>query len=119
MPLGANFVEQMHDYIVFYAKNKEMLKFKQLFQQYEPYGSQDWKWVELPDGTRREMSKDEIENFSLLPKGSRLYRLKHPSPLGENEKNKYVFNFNDKDYTPPQNGWGMEEEKLRDCSKSP
>ncbi|GHV92878.1 hypothetical protein AGMMS50268_33810 [Spirochaetia bacterium] len=118
MPLGAKFVEQMHDYIVFYAKNKDAVKFKQLYQLYEPYGSQDWKWVELPDGKRREMSKEECENFSLLPKGSRLYRLKHPSPLGENEKNKYTFNFKGINYTPPQNGWGMDEEKLRILEKA-
>jgi adenine-specific DNA-methyltransferase len=118
MPLGANLVEQMHDYIIFYAKNRESIKFKHLYQEYQPYGSQDWKWVELPDGVRREMTKDEIDNFSLLPSGSRLYRLKHPSPLGENEKNKYVFRYQGVDYTPPQNGWGMEEEKLRRLEKA-
>ncbi|MFY9542068.1 MAG: hypothetical protein WAR23_05805, partial [Dethiobacteria bacterium] len=31
-------------------------------------GSQDWKWIELPDGTRRKMTKEERNNFDLLPK---------------------------------------------------
>ena len=113
MPLGASYMEQMHDYIVFYAKSKEKLKFRQLYLPYLPEGSQDWKWVELPDGTRREMTKAERQNYSLLPQGARPYRLKHPNPIGENESNKYPFEFEGKTYYPPQNGWGMEEEKLR------
>lgn len=113
MPLGASYMEQMHDYIVFYAKNKGQVKFKQLFMTYNPEGSQDWKWVQLPSGERREMTNEEKKNYSLLPTGSRIYRLKHPNPIGENESNKYTFNFNGVDYTPPRNGWGMEESKLR------
>lgn len=112
MPLGASYMEQMHDYIIFYAKDKERLKFRQLYLTYKPEGSQDWKWVQLADGTRREMTKAEKLNFSLLPVGARPYRLKHPNPIGENEKNKFPFEFEGVTYTPPQNGWGMEEEKL-------
>lgn len=106
-------MEQMHDYIIFYAKSKAKLKFRQLYLTYNPEGSQDWKWVQLVDGTRREMTKAEKQNFSLLPAGARPYRLKHPNPIGENEKNKFLFEFEGVTYTPPQNGWGMEEEKLR------
>lgn len=113
MPLGASYMEQMHDYIIFYAKSKAKLKFRQLYLTYNPEGSQDWKWVQLVDGTRREMTKAEKQNFSLLPAGARPYRLKHPNPIGENEKNKFLFEFEGVTYTPPQNGWGMEEEKLR------
>ena len=118
MPLGASFMEQMHDYIVFYAKDKTQVKFRNLFLPYKPEGSQDWKWVELPDGTRREMSNEERCNYSLLPKGSRPYRLKHPNPIGENDANKYPFTFQGETYDPPQNGWGMEEAKLRILEKA-
>lgn len=118
MPLGASYMEQMHDYIVFYAKDKEKLKFRQLYLPYLPEGSQDWKWVELPDGSRREMTKAERQNYSMLPQGARPYRLKHPNPIGENESNKYPFEFEGKTYYPPQNGWGMEEEKLRKLEKA-
>lgn len=118
MPLGASYMEQMHDYIVFYAKDKEKLKFRQLYLPYLPEGSQDWKWVELPDGSRREMTRAERQNYSMLPQGARPYRLKHPNPIGENESNKYPFEFEGKTYYPPQNGWGMEEEKLRKLEKA-
>ncbi|MCR4429898.1 MAG: site-specific DNA-methyltransferase [Tepidanaerobacteraceae bacterium] len=118
MPLGAKYMEQMHDFILFYAKNKQVIKYRDLYINYSVEGSQDWKWVELPDGTRREMTKEERNNFSLLPKGSRIYRLKHPSPIGENEKNKYDFYFQGKKYSPPQNGWGMELEKLERLAKA-
>lgn len=112
MPLGASFIEQMHDFIVMYAKDKHKLKFKQLYRDYKPEGSQDWKWVELVDGTRRKMTKTEHYNFNALPKGARPYRLKHPNPIGENENDKYPYEFNGSIYNPPANGWGMEKAKL-------
>ena len=112
MPLGAAFIEQMHDFIVMYAKDKKKLKFKQLYREYIPEGAQDWKWIELADGTRREMTKTEHYNFKSLPKGSRPYRLKHPNPIGENENDKYTYEFEGKIFNPPSNGWGMEKAKL-------
>lgn len=112
MPLGASFIEQMHDFIVMYAKDKHKLKFKQLYRDYKPEGSQDWKWVELVDGTRRKMTKTEHYNFNALPKGARPYRLNHPNPIGENENDKYPYEFNGSIYNPPANGWGMEKAKL-------
>ena len=111
-------MEQMHDYIVFYAKDKKQLKFHDLYLPYKPEGSQDWKWVELANGERREMTKEERSNYSLLPKGSKVYRLKHPNPIGENEDNKFPFTFEGHTYLPPQNGWGMDEKKLRTLEKN-
>ncbi len=112
MPLGANLLEQMHDYILWAAKKKENIKYKNLFKDYEIVGSQDWKWIELPDKNRREMTSEEIKNPELLPKGSRIYRLKHPAPLGENEKNIFPYEFEGRVFEPPANGWGMDRDKL-------
>ena len=112
MPLGTKTLEQMHDFIVFYAKDKIAIKYHDLYREYDVTGSQDWKWIELQDGTRRELSKGELSGKADLPKGSRLYRLKHPSPIGENIKNKYDYEFEGKVYHPPINGWGIEKDKM-------
>jgi adenine-specific DNA-methyltransferase len=112
MPLGTKTLEQMHDFIVFYAKDKIAIKYHDLYREYDVTGSQDWKWIELQDGTRRELSKEELSGKADLPKGSRLYRLKHPSPIGENIKNKYDYEFEGKVYHPPINGWGIEKDKM-------
>jgi adenine-specific DNA-methyltransferase len=112
MPLGTKTLEQMHDFIVWYAKSKEKIKYRDLYREYNVLGLQDWKWIELPDGSRRELTKEEVTGKKDLPKDARLYRLKHPSPIGYNEKNRYTVDFNGKKYSPPLNGWGIEESKF-------
>jgi adenine-specific DNA-methyltransferase len=112
MPLGAKNLEQMHDFIVWYAKNKERMKYKDLFRTYNVRGLQDWKWLELPDKSRREMTPEEIRGLVPLPDGARVYRLKHPSPIGDNPKNKYSYVFEGRTYSPPLHGWGVEQEKF-------
>ncbi|OGW39948.1 MAG: hypothetical protein A2Y97_10875, partial [Nitrospirae bacterium RBG_13_39_12] len=112
MPLGSKTLEQMNDHIIWYAKDKESMKYRDLFKEYDVRGLQDWKWIELPNGSRREMTKDELEGHETLPKGARIYRLKHPSPIGENIKNKYPYEFQGRVYQPPLNGWGIEKPKM-------
>ena len=113
MPLGAKFIEQMADIIVCYCKNKEDIKFKNLFKYYDVSGLQDWKWVELPNGSRREMTGAEIFDNKLLPVGSRIYRLKHPSPIGNDENKKYDVVYEGEKFKAPANGWGVDEEKMQ------
>lgn len=112
MPLGASYLEQMHDFIIWYCKDIERIKFRNLYREYNVAGLQDWKWILLTDGSHREMSDDELNGNKPLPKGSRIYRLKHPAPLGENKKNTYPYEFQGKVYSPPTNGWGLEKDKL-------
>jgi hypothetical protein len=35
---------------------------------------QQYNWIELTDGTRRQLTNDEKTNYSLIPKGARLFR---------------------------------------------
>jgi len=112
MPLGTNTLEQMHDYILWYSKDSKKLKYHKQWTLYNIAGSQDWDRIELADGTRRKMTDDEKLNHKLLPKGSRVYRLKHPSPIGFNEKNRYVYEFEGRTYSPPMNGWGIDKDKM-------
>jgi len=115
MPLGAQGLEQMNDYILWYAKNSKQLKCKDIYREKyldDILKSQDWKWVELKDGTRRELSDNELAGRSHLPANARIYRLKHPNPIGENVKNKYDYEFEGREYHPPANGWGLEKPKL-------
>jgi adenine-specific DNA-methyltransferase len=118
MPLGAKFLEQMADIIVWYSKDKQAVKFKNLYKYYEVSGLQDWKWVELPDGKRREMTETEIFNDKLLPEGSRIYRLKHPSPIGNDENKKFDVVFEGETFKAPANGWGVDEEKMQNLIKA-
>ena len=72
MPLGGKTIENMCDYLLWFSKNKEQVKYHQLYIETKPDASY-WRFIELPDGTRRSISEDERKGDKPLPSGSRVF----------------------------------------------
>jgi len=101
MPLGAKYLEYFCDYIIFYAKSKNKLKYRQLFKKKSVEGDSKWCFVELADGTRRRMTSEEHNNHKLLPKGSNVYLQQVISPAGFNSTGVFPVKINNKIIHPP------------------
>ncbi|MBV6395640.1 MAG: hypothetical protein HFACDABA_01218 [Anaerolineales bacterium] len=101
MPLGAKYLERMFDYIIWYSKTPN-LKYHQLYQSQDVQGDVHWGWVELKDGTRRKMTREEVNNHSLLPAESRMFRLVPLWPASFSASTVYPIEFNGKEYLPPK-----------------
>ncbi|MDO9566562.1 MAG: site-specific DNA-methyltransferase [Candidatus Desulfaltia sp.] len=104
-----NLVEAINDYILWYAKNKESVKYRPLF---EPWNIQDlrptkFKKVRLPDGSARGMTREELMNTNLLPPGSKFFRDDVSlTSEGESTRGLVPFIFNGKEYRPsPGRHW--------------
>jgi adenine-specific DNA-methyltransferase len=65
------------DYLLWSAKDRKKLKFRQLFylKTVGGAGGAEYTRVQLADGSKRRLSEEEIANPDLLPAGSRIYRL--------------------------------------------
>ena len=63
------------DYLVWYAKSKENLKYRQLFLEKVPgqEGATNYTWIELNDGTRRPLTNEEQRTW-LLPQKCRVFQ---------------------------------------------
>jgi adenine-specific DNA-methyltransferase len=63
------------DYLLWYARDIERVKYRQLFIDKERggTGSGDYSWVELIDGTRRRITKAEDSDPTLLPLDARFF----------------------------------------------
>jgi len=112
MPLGAKYLDTMNDFLLWYGKDKERLKYKQLFLDYDPEGKSRWTWYETPDGERKTMTTEEAYNHDLLPKGARVFRLVSLRAPGYSEENDFSIIYKGKNYFPPKGGsWitGREE----------
>ncbi|MGC0369031.1 site-specific DNA-methyltransferase [Microbacterium sp. SLBN-111] len=59
------------DYVLWYAKNIDQLKSRPLWRKATE--RQAYNWVELPDGSRRGISRQERIDPTLLPPGARPY----------------------------------------------
>ena len=106
MPLGGNLLESTHDYIVWYAKNKKAVKFRKLFVPMDVEGDYHWNLVELPDGSRKKMTREEIENNKLLPLGADIYRYGAMFPAGVNPSGFFDVDLDGANYPyPPGKGW--------------
>jgi adenine-specific DNA-methyltransferase len=110
MPLGAKHLESVTDYLLWFGKEMDRLKFRNLYEQMSVEGDSHWTYVELADGTRRRMTKEEINNHKLLPVGSTPYQLVSLYPAGLNQTGLFSFTFRGKVYRPPEgNSWFTNE----------
>lgn len=63
------------DMVLWYAKDRESVKYRQLYMQKSTggVGGSGYTRVELPNGTRRPLTRQEVADNSLLPDGARVF----------------------------------------------
>lgn len=105
LPLGSSGLAGISDYIVWYAKDKEKIKYRQLYID-KPIGAgTGYTWVELKDGSRRKMTSEEKNNPSLLPKDSRVFFTSSLASSGYTPSCMYDFKFEGKIYKCGKKSW--------------
>ncbi len=96
MPLGAKYLDTMNDFIIWYGKDKERLKYRQLYQEYIPDNKSRW-------------NKDERGDW---------YRLVSLRAPGYSSGNDYSISFKGKEYSFPRGfSWIVEKDKLEKLIK--
>ena len=72
-----DFLGGVTDYIVWYAKDRQQAKYRQIYRSREVggVGGGAYNRVQLADGERRRIRADEMEDLSRLPEGARAFRL--------------------------------------------
>ncbi len=113
MPFGARYIEGMVDYILWYAKNSDVTKYRPLFTEKDVQGASRWNLVELVDGSTRTMASEEWYDHSLLPRGSKVYTHASLKPSGVFKGGYFNITYQGKTYPPPQGGcWATTEEGM-------
>ena len=118
MPLGAKTLENMCDYLLWYAKDTELLKYRQLYHKSEPKATSRWTGVELADGTRRKLTREETNNLSSLPKGSRVYRLVSQTAPSFSQSSVYEFTYKGRRFVPkPGLCWVTTKDRMEELAR--
>ncbi len=121
MPLGAKYIERSSDFILWYAKNKKATKYRPLYIKKNVEGNSIWNWVELADGTRRKLKKEEINNHALIPKGAKIFQSKFLMESKNAVGNfQYDVSFQNKVYNPKNfgKGWVTHEVGMKNLLKN-
>ncbi len=120
---AANLLQRNFDFILWYSKDIESVKFRKLFVQND-VTSEDtafFDFIELADGTRRELSKEEKTNPRLLPKDGKLFSRNPLNSEGYIESLSYPFVFEGETFRPPPTRhWTTTEkgmERLRELNR--
>ncbi len=106
------------DRIIWYAKDKSQIKFRRLNTKKSlPINDDNYKYLELADGTRRLMTKEERQNPYLYPANSKVYRLGDTTSQGSNNQDQN-FEFNGQIYEPSFNRhWSVGLEGMKALKK--
>jgi adenine-specific DNA-methyltransferase len=114
MPLGATLLEGMCDYLLWYARDRERVKFRHLYKKSVPRFTSRWTEVEESTGARRKVTSSEAPDLSRLPDGARVYRLVSQRAPSFSEANVYSFTFRGETLSPPRGGcWVTSEPNMR------
>ena len=103
----ASLLPTVCDYILWYAKDRSQVKYRQLYTMKGPgeEGGAEYKYVAFPNGSKRPATKTELQSPETLPAGARLFR---PSPMTSQSASTTTlvpFIFEGTTFTPGSGGW--------------
>ncbi|MCP4605753.1 MAG: site-specific DNA-methyltransferase, partial [Proteobacteria bacterium] len=120
----SNHLPTTSDFILFYAKKKEYLKYRQLFLPKEigigESTGQRYDQLENPDGRRRALTRDEKKNPKLISSGAKSFKHSNPCSMHENKYHREnPLMFYGKAYTPPNDRqWSSHPDMMKRVVKS-
>jgi adenine-specific DNA-methyltransferase len=100
----------VNDYVVWYAKDKESLKFRHLYEVKKAgeVGATRYSFIELSDGTRRRLTGDEWTDTSSIPSGARLFTTGDLTSQEYRSETSKPFVFRGKSFSPgPNRHWNQ------------
>ena len=103
---GSRYLDPITDYLVLYAKDISVLKYRPLFQN-KGVGTEkasEYKYVRFSDGSSRLLTKKEIKE-SIIPENGRLFRPSALTSQTGSTSTVFDFDYQGKIYKPSSGGW--------------
>jgi adenine-specific DNA-methyltransferase len=95
------------DFIVWYGKKIDATKMRpSWYHKLEGRSStQVYRHVLLPDGSRRNLTRGEFDDPTLLPQGSKIYRLSGMTSASGSSTTTFEYELHKHKFRPPRGGW--------------
>ena len=118
--LGSKYLGGSCDFIIWYAKNKTELKYRQLYKErVEKTEGGTFTCVELKDKSWRRLTAEEKRGEIELPKDSRRFRAADISRQSQSDTSAFEFQFEGKKYLPSKGRhWATHIEGLKRLADS-
>ena len=112
-PLSSKLLASRCDYIIWFAKNKSKCKYHPLLISKDVGEGSSYKYVELIDGTRRQMTQQEQQRPSLLPDGATPFTLGNLLSTGYTQSCYYDFPFEGRIVKRGRSSWKTTETGMK------
>jgi adenine-specific DNA-methyltransferase len=93
------------DYLLWYARDREHVRFQQIYTPKEVggEGTGEYVWLRLSDGIERMLTAEERREPSLIPEGARVFRHDSMVSQGFRQNTTVTYVFDGKEHHPGQN----------------
>jgi len=117
LPLGAKHIETMNDHILLYAKDRQYVKYRHLYQ-YMDEVTPHWRFAEFPNGEVKKITPSEFRSPE-HPRGTRYFRLFSLIAPSYSAITDFPYEFRGHNYSPPSKGsWVVDKTKLDRLAQS-
>jgi adenine-specific DNA-methyltransferase len=100
---GSILIDTVSDYIIWYAKAKNQVKFRKLYLPKDlPANDPNYRFIRLSNGKSRPMNTEERAEPNKVPQGSRIFRLDNITSEGKSQSED-TFLFDGECYKPGAN----------------
>jgi len=116
-------LSSVYDNILWYSKNIELVKYRQIFigKEYGKEGTSQYVYVESPDGEiSRRMTKEEITNPLLIPKNWKIYSASPMVSESASGNPPAIFEFQGDSYSIKKGSWKTNQqgfERLKEAGR--
>ena len=110
---ASGLLDNTYDVLLWYAKSREEVKYRTLYFQRRSSADANYRMVELPDGTRRSLSKAEAREVDSLPAGWRVFRANPLTSQSASTTTLFEYEFEGKTFRPGKGGWKTNLEGMR------
>lgn len=117
-PLGSTYLPVTADYIIWYGKNKDFTKYRQLFLKKEVGKDTGYKFIELSNGERRNLTTEESKDLSLLPKNTDFFTLGNLASTGVTQSCLYDFEYDGRTFSPKSKSWKTNKQGMENLIKN-
>jgi len=113
--MGGKLLGVVNDFLLWYAKDREQVKYRQLYLRKELGGraGEAYTYVEV-NNDRRRLTKEELEKLSLLPADAKVFRIDNLTSQGFSANTTVDFHFQGRRFHPGSNShWKTTVEGLQ------
>jgi len=114
--LASSKLDSVNDYLIFYAKNIDKIKYRQLFKDAQNDIS-SYTWIQLPTGEERKLTSEE-KRSGIIPEG-KLFRTDNLTSQSGGQTTGFEYTLNDVTYRPSANThWKTNLEGMKNLEKN-